>query len=151
MAGLNRSGEASFTCAQYKYAREPVTATAVEVPPSSAPQTRPIRFRSRYITLSLSSSSSSLPVRLSITLFSLAAVVPSALRHLPPPVCHCEGPERHRRALCRKPRSSSRHLALLAPSPHLAQHFLGQAFNRHLNPLTTISIAYQGGKKSPGL
>ena len=46
MAGLNRSGEASFTCAQYKYAREPVTATAVEVPPSSAPPTRPIRSRS---------------------------------------------------------------------------------------------------------
>ena len=46
MAGLNRSGGASFTCAQYKYAREPVTATAVEVPPSSAPPTRPIRSRS---------------------------------------------------------------------------------------------------------
>ena len=53
MAGLNRSGGASFTCAQYKYAREPVTATAVEVPPSSAPPTRPIRSRSLYHSVTL--------------------------------------------------------------------------------------------------
>ena len=53
MAGLNRSGGASFTCAQYKYAREPVTATAVEVPPSSAPPTRPIRSRSLYPSVPL--------------------------------------------------------------------------------------------------